>query len=174
MGRAARAKANIKVRQPLETLFIGISNDWERRAMDRLEPLIREELNVKVLDYEGVDKVNGLDLSGYAAVKEGNNSVAISTEISMELEAEGFAREISHRVQSLRRNAGYEIADHIILYYDGAAHIVQSISAFTDYIRQETLADDIDEGVPEDADAQETFKLSGSTINIGVKRAKKS
>ncbi|MGD0795820.1 MAG: isoleucine--tRNA ligase, partial [Dehalococcoidales bacterium] len=172
MGRAARSKAGIKVRQPLETLFIGVSSDWEKRAMERLQPLIIEELNVKTIDYETVERVVGLDMSGFASVKEGNSSVAISTEITMELEAEGFAREIVHRVQTMRRTAGYEIADHIVLYYEGAAHFVQSISAFADYIRQETLAVDIDEGIPDDADAQETFKIGGASLKLGVKKAK--
>jgi isoleucyl-tRNA synthetase len=171
LGRAARSQAGIKVRQPLETLVIGVSSDWEKRAMERLEPLVLEELNVKEIHFETVEKVAGLDLSGFTAVKEGNNSVAISTQITMELEAEGFAREIVHRVQTLRRNAGYEIADHIFLYYEGAAHFVQSISAFADYIRQETLADEIEEGVPDNADAQETFKISGATLKVGVKKA---
>jgi isoleucyl-tRNA synthetase len=132
---------------------------------------VLDELNVKEMNYETVDRVMGLEATGYAAVKEGNNSVAISMEITMELEAEGFAREIVHRVQTMRRNAGYEIADHIILYYDGAAHFVQSISAFADYIRQETLAVEIEEGIPDDADAQETFKLGGAGLKLGVKRA---
>jgi isoleucyl-tRNA synthetase len=171
MGRAARSKANIKVRQPLETLFIGFSSDWEKQAMDRLQPLILEELNVKDIDFETVERVAGLDMRGFVAVSEGKNSVAISTNISMELEAEGFAREIVHRVQTMRRTAGYEIADHILLYYDGGAHFVQSISAFADYIRQETLADELEEGVPEDVDARETFKLGGAAIEVAVKKA---
>jgi isoleucyl-tRNA synthetase len=172
MGRAARSKAGIKVRQPLETLYIGVSSDWEKRAMERLEPLVLEELNVKELLYESMENVAGLDMSGYAAVSEGNSSVAISTHITIELEAEGFAREIVHRVQTMRRSAGYDIADHIILYYEGAAHLVQSISAFADYIRQETLAVDIEEDIPEDADFQETFKIGGSSLKLGVKKAK--
>jgi isoleucyl-tRNA synthetase len=171
MGRAARSKAGIKVRQPLETLYIGVSSDWEKQAMERLRPLVLEELNVKVLDYETVERVAGLDMSGFATVKEGNNSVAISTDITMELEAEGFAREIVHHVQTMRRNAGYEIADHIILYFEGGAHFVQSISAFADYIRQETLADDIDEDFPEEVDAEETFRLGGAPLKLGVKKA---
>ncbi len=172
MGRAARSKTGIKVRQPLETLYIGFSSDWEKRAMERLEPLILEELNVKTIDFETVERVAGLEMSGYSVIAEGKNSVAISKEITMELEAEGFAREIVHRVQTMRRNAGYEIADHILLYYDGAAYLVQSISAFADYIRQETLADDLDEGIPEDVDASEEFKLGGVNIYVGVKKVK--
>jgi isoleucyl-tRNA synthetase len=92
--------------------------------------------------------------------------------ISIELEAEGFAREIAHRIQGMRKTAGYEIADHIILYYEGAANFVQSISAFADYIRQETLADDIEDYVPEDADLKEEHKISGYTLKLGIKKRK--
>jgi isoleucyl-tRNA synthetase len=172
MGRAARSKANIKVRQPLETVYIGVSSDWEKKAMERLAALVLEELNVKGMDYETVEKVANLDMKGFTSVSEGKNSVAISTEITMELEAEGFAREIVHRVQTMRRTAGYEIADHILLYYEAGAHLVQSISAFADYVRQETLADEIEEEIPEDVDAREIFKLAGATIEVGVKKAK--
>jgi isoleucyl-tRNA synthetase len=160
------------VRQPLETVYIGVSSDWEKKAMERLAPLVLEELNVKGMDYETVEKVANLDMKGFTSVSEGKSSVAISTEITMELEAEGFAREIVHRVQTMRRTAGYEIADHIFLYYEAGAHLVQSISAFADYVRQETLADEIEEEIPEDVDARETFKLAGATIEVGVKKAK--
>jgi isoleucyl-tRNA synthetase len=172
MGRAARSKAGLKVRQPLETVYIGVSSDWEKKAMERLAPLVLEELNVKGIDYETVEKVANLDMKGFVSVSEGKNSVAVSTEISMELEAEGFAREVVHRVQTMRRTAGYEIADHILLYYEAGAHLVQSISAFADYVRQETLADEIEEEIPEDVDARETFKLAGAAIEIAVKKVK--
>ncbi len=171
LGRAARSRANIKVRQPLETLYVGVSSEWEKRALERLQPLVLEELNVKELLYESVERVAAMDMAGFAVASEANSSVAISTGISMELEAEGFAREIVHRVQTMRRSAGYEIADHIILYYEGAAHFVQSISAFADYIRQETLAVEIEEGIPEDADIQETFKIGGASLKLGVRKA---
>ena len=71
----------------------------------------------------------------------------------------------------MRRAAGYEITDHIVTYYEGDAYFVQGISAFADYIRQETLSADIDEGIPADADIQETVKVSGLTLKLGVKKA---
>jgi isoleucyl-tRNA synthetase len=98
--------------------------------------------------------------------------VGISTYITIELQAEGIAREIVHRLQTMRRNAGYEIADHIIVYHDGDAFFVQALSAFADYIRQETLADDIAEDIPDDVDLQEEHKISGYRITLGIKRIK--
>jgi isoleucyl-tRNA synthetase len=172
MGRAARSKAGIKVRQPLEFFYIGVTSDWEKRALDRVTPLVLDELNVKDLRYDSVEKVAGLEVAGYSAISETGNSVAISTYITVELEAEGNAREIVHRLQTMRRSAGYEIADHIITYYEGDAYFVQAISAFADYIRQETLSVEIEEGIPDDVDLKETHKISGSTLLLGVKKAK--
>jgi isoleucyl-tRNA synthetase len=171
MGRAARSKAGIKVRQPLEQIYVGVSSDWEKRALERIEPLVLEELNIKELYTDSVGKVAGREESGYVVVSETSNNVAVSTYITVELEAEGIAREIVHRVQTMRRTAGYDIADHIITYYEADAAFVQAISAFADYIRQETLSLELDEGVPEDADFQETYKISGRSLLLGVKRA---
>jgi isoleucyl-tRNA synthetase len=132
---------------------------------------VLEELNVKELHCDTVEKVAGLEGTGYAVASETGNSVAISTYITAELEAEGMAREIVHRVQNMRRSAGYDIADHITLYYEADAFILQSLSSFADYVRQETLAREIEDSVPEDVDLKETFKISGYTILLGVKKA---
>jgi isoleucyl-tRNA synthetase len=171
LGRAARSQAGIKVRQPLEILYVGVSSDRERMAMERMAPLVMEELNVKELHCDSVVRVAGLEGTGYAVAGDAGNSVAVSTYITAELEAEGMAREIVHRVQNMRRSAGYDIADHIIMYYEADAFIMQSLSSFADYIRQETLAREIDDCVPDDVDLKETFKISGYTILIGVKKA---
>ena len=170
LGRAARSKAGIKVRQPLEDVHVGVSSDWEKRALERVTPLILEELNVKELYYDSPEIVAGKEGSGYRVVNEGNINVAISTIITVELEAEGMAREIVHRVQNMRRSAGYEIVDHIHVYYEADDDIMQSLSSFADYVMQETLALSIDDGVPDDVDASETIKVSGYTLLLGVKK----
>ena len=170
MGRSARSQVGIKVRQPLESLCVGVSSEHEKRALDRVASLVLEELNVKELMYDSVEKVAGLEGKEYAVIREAGNSVAITTFITAELEAEGMAREIVHRVQNMRRSAGYKIADHINMYYEADAWIMQSLSSFADYVKQETLSTDIEEGIPGDVDYQETFKISGYNILIGVKK----
>ena len=145
--------------------------DWEKKALERVTPLILEELNVKELYYDSPEIVAAKEGSGYAVVAETNNNVAVSTYITMELEAEGMVREIVHRVQNMRRSAGYEIADHIRVYYEADAFIMQSLSSFADYIRQETLSVSIEDGVPDDVDYQDTYKVSGYNILLGIKKA---
>ena len=171
MGRSARSKAGIKVRQPLEEVWVGVSADWEKQALERAVSLILEELNVKELHYESVEKVANMDESRYTTVTETNNSLSILRYISMELEAEGMAREIVHRVQNLRRSAGYEIADHINVYYESDASTMQSLSSFADYVMQETLARKLEDGLPDDVDIHETYKIQGCYVLLGLKKA---
>jgi isoleucyl-tRNA synthetase len=172
MGRSARSKAGLKIRQPLETLYVSVASDFEARSLEKVAPLILEELNIKELKTETLEKVGGMEVANFSVVSESGSCVAVSTYITVELQAEGIAREIVHRLQTMRRTANYEIADHIKVYYDGGAYFVQALSAFADYIRQETLADDFDEGIPDDVDLQEEQKISGYHLTLGIKRIK--
>jgi len=70
----------------------------------------------------------------------------------------------------MRRAAGFDIADHIITYYQGEAYIRRVMADFADYIRQETLSRELIEGIPEEGVFTERYKLSGYDILLGVKR----
>jgi len=101
---------------------------------------------------------------------EGVYSVAIPTEIPPKLAAEGIAREVVHRLQTMRRSAGFDIADYIITYYQGDAYINQIIKDFADYIKQETLSQKLIEGVPEQGVFTESHKISDHNVLLGVTR----
>jgi isoleucyl-tRNA synthetase len=98
----------------------------------------------------------------------------LDTRLTPELEAEGMAREIVHRIQTMRRAAGFEIADHIKTYYEGDKSIgeVMRHKDLADYIKQETLSLELVEGMPEDVDLKESYKLSGRNILLGVKKSR--
>ncbi len=186
MGRAARSQAKIKVRQPVGEIVVSVAGAREERALESVRQLVLEELNTKGLRTARFDDVVALDGEGYTVVtskdrtseKEGEAlfttgayAVALYHYLTPELEAEGAAREISHKVQGMRRAAGYEIADHIVLYYEADAFHVRTVSMFADYLRQETLAVAIVEGLPDDADRREELRVAGYPIVLGVKKA---
>jgi len=168
LGRAARSQAGIKVRQPLSHVVVSVAGSKEQESLERLKPQILEELNVKDLEFVG--QVAELDKPGYVVSSEGGYSVAIPTEIPPELEAEGMAREVVRRLQTMRRSAGFDIADHIIAYYQGEAYMRQVMEDFADYIKQETLSQQLIDGVPGEGVFTERYKLSGYDILLGVKR----
>jgi isoleucyl-tRNA synthetase len=168
LGRAARSQAGIKVRQPLAKVVVKVESSRERESLERLMPQVLEELNVKSLEF--ADEAAELDKPGYVVSSEGGYMVAVSTELSPELKAEGMAREIVRRLQTMRRSAGFDIADHIITYYRGKAYVRRVMMDFADYIKQETLSQQLIEGVPEEDAFTERYKLSGYDIILGVKR----
>jgi len=168
LGRAARAQAGIKVRQPLEKVCIRVPSKREREGLERLSAQVMEELNVKALEF--VEKAEDLNRPGLAACTEGEVTIAVPKEIPPELIAEGMAREIVHRLQTMRRSAGFEIADYINTYYQGDEYVRQVMDDYADYLKQETLSRQFAEGPAPEGAYSETHKLSGHTIVLGVKR----
>jgi isoleucyl-tRNA synthetase len=71
--------------------------------------------------------------------------VALETALTPELEAEGLARELVRKVNDLRKDAGFEIADRIALRYGGA--IAPTIERFGDLVKGETLATSLRAGL---------------------------
>jgi len=166
LGRAARSKAGIKVRQPLAKVVVSVSSSKEQESLERLKPQILEELNVKNVKIIVPTAKLHLDLDTLPP------DVVISTEISPELLAEGLAREIVHRLQIMRRSAGFDIADYIITYYQGDDYIRQVMvdKDLADYIKQETLSRQLIKGVAEPGAYTESHKIGGYEILLGVKR----
>ncbi len=186
LGRAVRSKAGIKVRQPLAHVVVSVAGSSEERSLERIKPQIMEELNVKDLEIRSTPEVVKLHGHGYVVSgmeqrideKKGYKVltgggvylVAVPTEIPPELQAEGMAREVVHRLQIMRRSAGFDIADYITTYYQGDAYMRQIIEDFADYIKQETLSRKLVEGIPEEGVFTESHKLGGYEILLGVKR----
>ena len=168
LGRAVRSGAGIKVRQPLARVVVAVKSKTDREGLEHLKPQILDELNVKDIDF--VDSAAELEKPGYITLAEGETAVAICTEISPELAGEGMAREIVHRLQTMRKSAGFEIADYISTYYEGDDYIQQVIGGFSAYIRQETLSRQLVSGVPQQGTYAENFKLSGHAMRLGVKK----
>jgi len=147
---------------------ISVASSDEEGSLKRLKPQILEELNVKKLKFVG--SVTELDKPGYAVCSEGSYAVAVSTEISTELATEGMAREVVHRLQTMRRSAGFDIADYIVTYYQGDDYIRQVMTDFADYIKQETLSQRLIEGISDQDIFTESHKLGGHEILLGVKK----
>jgi isoleucyl-tRNA synthetase len=168
LGRAARAKAGIKVRQPLAKALVKVRSAGEKKALQKLTHQILDELNVKEVDFREAEEIS--DKPGYASAVEGDYWVSVATELSPELEAEGIARELVRRLQTMRRSAGLDIADHIVTYYDGGDSIQLVMSKFADYIKQETLARELISAVPPDGSYAEKFRISSYEISLGIKK----
>jgi isoleucyl-tRNA synthetase len=96
--------------------------------------------------------------------------VAVDTNVTEELAKEGLTREIVHRLQTMRKTAGFEIADYIVTYYQSDDYMKDVMQSYGDYIRHETLSREIRcEASPGGAFIEEHM-LGGHTIELGIIR----
>jgi isoleucyl-tRNA synthetase len=79
-------------------------------------------------------------LEGYQVEREGSHAVALELEIDDELRTEGWAREIVHAIQGVRRSDGLDISDRIILTLVGDAGLMAAARTHQEYIAGEVLA----------------------------------
>ncbi|MCL0101720.1 DUF5915 domain-containing protein [Dehalococcoidia bacterium] len=95
----------------------------------------------------------------------------MATDLTPDLVLEGKAREVVHRIQNMRKAAGFDIADRIDLFYGGGGDVEAVFSEYGDYVQEEVLAEHLSaEPAPSTAYA-ETFDLEGAEIHIAVLRA---
>jgi isoleucyl-tRNA synthetase len=111
---------------------------------------------------------------GHEVAEEGDVLVALDTELTPELEAEGLAREVAHRLQNLRKAAGYEISDRIVAAVGGDAGAVERLRPFRDWLAEEVLAVELviePDARLGDADRDEEATLDGAGLRLAVRRA---
>ena len=104
------------------------------------------------------------------AEDEAGYAVGLDTEVTPELAEEGLARELVHRIQSLRKAAGFDISDHITTYYQGPPSLRAVLAKHGDYVRQETLSEELVEGAPPDGAHAEEQQLEGERLMLAVQR----
>jgi len=95
---------------------------------------------------------------GYAVAEEGGYLAALKTDLTDDLVLEGLAREFVRRVQDLRKTAGLDISDRIIVRYEASKKLAEAVHAFAVYIKDETLCVDLAAGdLPDAATAEDSF-----------------
>ncbi|CAG0962347.1 partial isoleucyl-tRNA synthetase, partial [Anaerolineae bacterium] len=111
---------------------------------------------------------------GFAVQSEDTLVVALDTNVTPELRAEGLAREFVRQVQDLRKSAGLDIADHIHVFYTATPTLANAIQVHRAYIAGETLADEMSAGVApsEAASVQDSF--DGEKVVVGIRRVEKA
>ena len=104
---------------------------------------------------------------GYDAKKENNNFIILNTNLTDELIGEGIARELISKVQNLRKQKDFDVADRIKLYYSSNEKFDLVIRDFEEMIKKETLSLEI----IKKNDLTEEFDLNGTNVKLDVEKA---
>ena len=118
--------------------------------------LVPEDLDVKMTQTEG-----------FAAQRDGGVTVAISTVLTPELIEEGFVREIISKVQTMRKENGFEVTDRITVFAQGNEKIAKFMQDNAEAIKKITLADEL---VYDKLDGfTKEWNINGEKVTLGVK-----
>ncbi len=228
MGRAARNTANIKNRQPIQTMYVRSNIELS----DRYTTIIKEELNIKEIvfkkdlsdftnytfkpqlktvgpkygkllngikthlsaldgrkameeltkegslsfDIDGQNVVllredlliDTAQMEGYVTEEDSHRTVVLDTNLSEGLIEEGFVREIISKIQTMRKEAGFEVMDRIYVYSSGNDRIADYMKRYHEEIQRDVMATDIQfETVKGYA---KEWNINGESVTLGVEK----
>ena len=105
---------------------------------------------------------------GYVSESDGETSVVLDTNLTPELIEEGFVREIISKLQTMRKEAGFEVMDKIVVYAHGNDKIQDVMKAHEDEIKSEVLADEMVLG--ETDGYVKEWNINKEAVTMGVKK----
>jgi len=153
-GLAQRKEKQIKVRQPLRAVHLGLSNEFP----EDLEVLIKGELNVKEVVYD----------------KSQKDLVVLNTELDQALIYEGYARELIRQIQDMRKEAGYKMDEEVFgQWHSDDPDLSSAINKWSDEIGKDVLLNNFENSSRGDNvfDVQKEFEITtGKKIWVGVKK----
>ena len=106
--------------------------------------------------------------AGFVTVTEHDLSVVLDTNLTPELIEEGFVREIVSKVQTMRKEAGFEVTDHIVLSHHGNSRIESIFAKHGAEIAADTLADSIKPGA---SGYVKDWEINGESVTLGVEKS---
>ncbi len=110
---------------------------------------------------------------GYVAATDNGYTVVIDTNLTKELLEEGFVREIISKIQTMRKEADFEVQDHILVSYTGNDKVAGIMAKNAEYIASEVLANSVTEGIAGSIaeDFTKDWKINGEEVTFAVKKA---
>lgn len=109
------------------------------------------------------------DIPGWTVANDGTMTVALDLEISEELKREGLARELIKRIQAYRKEAGFEITDHICVTMGASSVLQPVVDAYRDYICGQVLADRFT-FTDEDVEGA-TFSFDDFNVKVNIQKS---
>ena len=128
------------------------------------------EGEVVSLDLEDVEIVSE-GIAGWLVGQEDGVTVALDTEITDELLSEGLARESINRIQNLRKAADFDVTDRIVVEFTASGRLSAAMNQHAAWIRNETLALELDEAENPAGTKVETFEIGAEMLTVGIRRS---
>ena len=96
--------------------------------------------------------------------------VALDITLTEDLKKEGFARDLVRIIQEMRKEADYQVDDRIYVSIKAEGVVKDAVEVFADYIKKETLAEELQQSGDMDSDNEKTVEMDGLNVKIAVKK----
>ena len=156
-------------------LLGGIKNELSNldgnAAMDELNAtgVLKLQVNGQEIELAKEDLlIDMAQMEGYVSESDYGITVVLDTNLTEELLTEGFVREIISKIQTMRKEAGFEVMDKIKVTYDGSEKAEKVFAEYAEQIGQETLAVAVEKAEP--AGYVKDWKINGEAVNMGVEK----
>lgn len=140
-------------------------------AMDELKTNGCLKLNIQgeevILKEEDL-LIDTAQMEGFESLQEGEITVVLDTNLTPELIEEGFVRELISKVQTMRKEADFEVTDRILIYAKGNEKIEAILSRNSEEIKAEVLANDIIMGTL--SGYEKEWNINGESVSMGVEK----
>ncbi|MBO6179521.1 MAG: isoleucine--tRNA ligase [Selenomonadaceae bacterium] len=118
--------------------------------------LTKDEVEIEVAEREG-----------YLSQQDGAVTVALETKLTEELIEEGFLREVISKLQTMRKDSGFEVTDHIKVYVSGNEKIASVLKKNEAELKRIVLGNDV---IYEAGASQKEWDINGEKVSLGVER----
>ncbi len=112
--------------------------------------------------------IDAAQMPGYVSDTEYETTVVLDTNLTPELVEEGFVREIISKIQTMRKEAGFEVMDHIRVYFAQNDKIKALVDSNNAEIKDEVLANEICFDTIKGYNKE--WNINGETVVIGVEK----
>ena len=152
----------------IRTALSEIDGDLAKRTLDKDGQIVLnlQSGNVTLLSEDIL--IEAKQKEGYFTVSDRGITVAIDVTITEELLIEGLIREIVSKIQTMRKEAGFNVIDHIAVTLSGDCDLINTIIKYQSSISGDTLADSVISGEP--SGYVKSWDINGKQISIGVQK----
>ena len=161
-----RAKMGSKLRWPLKRISIVGKSPDSYDAVKMFEDVLKQQGNVKSIEYISPDKLP----CDKEAVKYTDGQIVIDFDVTPEIEAEGYTRELIRRIQQMRKDMKLNVEQYIEIQVKADDMLVKYFETWKDFISNEVRAKSISFLDEPNGDEVKTWDVTGKDITIGVKK----
>lgn len=158
-----RAKMDSKLRWPLKQMFVCGSGEKVNDSVRLFENVLMQQGNIKKIQYVDVLESEGV------AFSEGK--IAIDFDVTPEIEAEGYARELIRRIQQMRKDMKLNVEQYINCDVKAEPRLVELFGTWKDHISNEVRAKQLVFTDSPGGDEVKTWDVTGKDIVIGISPA---